>query len=772
MSICGTTVAVAAACLVLVSGWGVAAGARAETEPAAVPVTPAPGLATDAVAVPPGVPESALPPTTLLHAAWTLPWTDAAGLTAYLNGVEDPTGPEFRDFLSYAQFVASYAPTSAEVASVEAALRSYNATDLTVSPDRLTVEGVIPAGSLAQMLGVRLVKFLADDRTVYTALGVPTLPAALAGRLSGVTGLSNAATVGTDLGVVDQAPVAPGGSGSSGFVYDPTTGADYYIGSDYAQAYLADQLWPGTATVGNATFPTHLAVATLLAGSFNTTYGQDLPPWDPSVVAAYFNDTFPSSWPHPIAKGVPVAISGAPTPPLPGSLGNYTDDTGDEFENSLDLEMAGSLAPGATVTNFYFDGSLLAGSPSLGDVAEYFSSDLAAALAYNYAPENLSAVSGSFGISDLDDPAWDSELTVAAGTGVTVVLATGDDGNAPNSYHPDRPFGAGTLWPASSATNTSGAVAVGGVSLTLAGAPTGEFNDSGLNVSYDAHLASVNGSAFTSMGAWYDAGDGAAVGTVGGVSSVYPEPWWQFDSAAQPAIVNATTAVGGTALGRAEPDVAMPANNTIAYVLANGTGTVYFAVLEGTSVAAPVLAGLLTSIVAVESQRLGRFVPLGFVDPELYRIASFYAAHANPVTDPFIDVTQGANYAFSAGPGWDAATGWGGVLAPRLLAADLNLTISDYVYQGPTPGLPAASSGSGVPWTTVELVLGVGAAAALAAVLVFARPRRGRAKYPYTPPPAGAGGTTGTGSIATFVCPYCGAERPSEPVRCPRCGAF
>jgi len=29
---------------------------------------------------------------------------------------------------------------------------------------------------------------------------------------------------------------------------------------------------------------------------------------------------------------------------------------------------------------------------------------------------------------------------------------------------------------------------------------------------------------------------------------------------------------------------------------------------------------------------------------------------------------------------------------------------------------------------------------------------------------------SGVPSPPTFLCPYCGSERPAEPVRCPACG--
>src|SRR5208283_5881049 len=168
-------------------------------------------------------------------------------------------------------------------------------------------------------------------------------------------------------------------------------------------------------------------------------------------------------------------------------------------ENSLDLEMAGSLAPGASVYNFYFAASLLTGSGTYGDAADYLAADLAQALSYSYAPARLATVSCSFGLPDLNDPAWNAELLTAAATGVTIVAASGDQGNAPDSLT-GRSDGQWPIWPATDATNTSGSISVGGVSLGLSGSPNAFYNGTGgLNLTYDGADGGIS-----SMSAWYD----------------------------------------------------------------------------------------------------------------------------------------------------------------------------------------------------------------------------------------------------------------------------
>lgn len=740
---------------------------------------------TDAVAIPRGSYVTPLAPDDPVTVSFTLTPSDPVGLTKLLSAVDDPTSAEYHHFLTYPEYLARFAPTPAAESAVVGALRDRGAASITVAADRSSILATLPARALEAMLGVHLVEYgSVGNVPLFTATGTVVLPPALQGKVSAVDGLSDpngGATVPTLFAAPPPEPLAPGGSGRSGsvpgsFLYDNRTKSQWFVGTDFTQAYGATELFD-PSVVANATYPSNVAIATLLASGYNDTSAADLPPFDPAVVNAYFNDTFPAAWPKPQVHGVPVTI-GSVTPPPPGSFGGVGDSSLNEWENSLDLEMAGSLAPGSSVYNFYFAGSLLESSTD-ASIASDFAQSLADALAYNYSPAHLGVVSGSFGLPDLNSPAWDRELEVAALMGVTVVVASGDQGNAPNSQT-GRSDGQWPTWPASAAFNNSGAIAVGGVTLGLSGTPTSYAGSTSVNLSYDDRDGSIRSTL-----AWYDTGGAPTrlAGTEGGASTVYAEPGWQFHSAAQMPIVNATVIQGASALGRAEPDVAFAANTTIAAGVANATGTVFVSVLEGTSIAAPLFAGLLADVLGVLGARnASGWAPLGFLDPEIYRIASYYWANPSSASapDPFLETIQGSNYVFHASAGWDALTGWGGLLAAPFLAALENGTVNGYNYTGPTPSLPPRGPGGpSIPLTIIYVIFGVGIAAAVALVLVMARPTRpsGPVAVPYgaqigSGVPLGPGVQGGIYPGATFLCPYCGAVRPAEPVRCPRCGAL
>ena len=85
--------------------------------------------------------------------------------------------------------------------------------------------------------------------------------------------------------------------------------------------------------------------------------------------------------------------------------------------------------------------------------------------------------------------------------------------------------------------------------------------------------------------------------------------------------------------------------------------------VAGTSASTPVLGAIVAKL--NEARLAAKKPPMGFLNPFIYK---------NP--DAFMDVTSGMNngagkVGFSAIKGWDAATGLGTPIFPKLLAAAL-----------------------------------------------------------------------------------------------------
>jgi kumamolisin len=293
-----------------------------------------------------------------------------------------------------------------------------------------------------------------------------------------------------------------------------------------------------------------------------------------------------------------VGVDGASNAPGGGA-------NGADGEVMLDIEVAGAIAPGATI-KVYFAPNTDAGF--LDAVATAASADPTPA-----------AISISWGAAEDEwtaqaRQAMDSALADAATLGVTVTVAAGDDGSndrvGDGKAHADFP------------ASSPHVLGCGGTSLR----------------------ANPETGAVDSETVWNDGTSGGATG--GGVSADFDLPAWQASAG-----VPARPAGGGA--GRGVPDVAADADPQTGYqVRVDGQDLVF----GGTSAVAPLWAALVARLV----QALGR--PLGLLQPSIY-------AGSGAAPPGFRDVTSGSNGAFSAGPGWDACTGLGVPVGADLLAA-------------------------------------------------------------------------------------------------------
>jgi hypothetical protein len=617
-----------------------------------------------------------------LHIVLTLAYSDPSGLSEYLSSLSDPSSPVYHHYLTASEFDADFSPSPSAMNALLGYLRTFAVANLTTTPDRVTV-AFDASPSVAGAIFDTSIHGYREDGNAYLAPGsVPELPRSLASSLAQVDGLSTYSTyvVQTLSGSsppthraipVETAPVNTASGYPAPATYD---GIQLEYASDFQVAYDEQSLFQ------QGGYPTNATVATILwSGNYTgttgstscgtLTSGQGVGPWVPADIYDFYNETLPTGQPHSALTAVP--IGGAPGP---GCSASY-DGTGANFENTLDLEMIGSTAPGSHIYNVYGP------APLISYLDQAFSTILSPpntlSATVRSGLDNVTVISNSWGGGDGNDTGWFMDLEQAQARGISVLASSGDsDDNVLSSKY------AGTTveFPSSVAYNSFGDTAIGGTTVALN--PTTLQLESQVVWNISAQ----------------DVGDQGPAGSTGGISSVFPEPSWQLHTQANSVIHGA---------GRGVPDLAGLANNTLVtftvdgyqYHATNASGVGYFEYAWGTSIASPLTAGMVAEIDHV--LRSENNPVLGFLNPTVYSIAKLEYAplpsngtgigaeatgpylYSLPTT-PFYDITSGSNYLYPALPGYDLVTGWGSLDA-------YNFTM--YVLQNSSSGVYGRLSG-------------------------------------------------------------------------------
>ncbi|HYO16627.1 MAG TPA: S53 family peptidase [Thermoanaerobaculia bacterium] len=306
----------------------------------------------------------------------------------------------------------------------------------------------------------------------------------------------------------------------------------------------------------------------------------------------------------PMPRITNVSVAGAGNQPVypPGDA---------EAEVALDLEVVGSVAPGADITVYFAANT-------------NYAFLLALAQAVHDSRRRHSVISISWAEAEaywqpMVVEAMNEILWEAAVLGITICVASGDQGSS--GENPPSDGWAHVKFPPSSPF----ALACGGTLLRADG-------------------RSIAAEVVWHEGAWSSGG---------GASDVFPVPPYQQQTGIEIPSINP-----GSKSGRGVPDLAGNAAFESPYVIELGG---QLTATGGTSAVAPLMAALVARL----NQKLGR--RLGFLHPALYQIGRTAAA--------FRDIVQGNNATapwvggYVARPGWDACTGWGSPNGRQLLAA-------------------------------------------------------------------------------------------------------
>ncbi len=566
---------------------------------------------------------------TQLSVVLSLPYSNQAQLNYFLAAVQDPSSPLYHHYLTQSQFVQDFSPSAMEYYHYVQYFMSQGFHVKTYGD----MVSLVLSGTVAQYQAtfhMSMSNFVTVHGTRYIAPSSQLMLPVFYGPISSIVGLNTRYT----------AHISPlfQGSGSSQTLY----------GADFQNAYQLSKLYQKYG------FPTNETIATIL-WSGTSSSGSAVAPYVPSDITYYFQHNLPSSDPQPIVYGYPIAGAPAPGP----SAAN--DNSQADYESTLDLEMAGSTAPGAHVVEVYGP------SATQACLDQAFAAVLNPSYntSVNSALSHVVAISNSWGGTDANDSTWMQYEQEAAARGITVLASSGDNGNSGGNVAPS--------FPATMSYGTFGTLAVGGACTVLSG------------------TASTDGSGTTgisSQSVWYNtpsAGDGSQ----GGVSSVFAEPSWQAGSSDANSVITGASSTTGVSSGRGTPDVAADGANMEIYITYSGSSS--YQELWGTSVASPLTAG----IVAVMDHSLG--TPEGFMNPLVYKFGQEQVSGTFSGAPALYFISNGSNAVFSANNGYSLAVGWGSINAYNFVQAQLGTATpppTDYAVTFTESGLASGTSWS------------------------------------------------------------------------------
>jgi kumamolisin len=460
--------------------------------------------------------------------------------------------------ISRETYEAEFGAEQTDADAVEAFAHAHNLTTVNVN---LARRSVMLSGKISDFQGAFnvTIKSYVKSSTKYRALtGEIHVPDSLKDIVAGVFGMDNRPIARPMFQVTKPKAAAGKFAANVANVAAP-------------QSYTPDQLAKIYGFPSGVTGKGQCIAIIELGGGFKTT-----------DINTYFKGL---KIPTPVVKAIAVD----------SGKNNPTNANSADGEVMLDIEVAGAVAPGATLAVYFAPntdkGFLDAITKAIHDTLN-----------------KPSVISISWGSAEIN---WTNQaldnfneaFKTAAALGVTICVAAGDsgsrDGETDGKVHVD--------FPASSPY----VLACGGTKL----------------------VTSAN--KITAETVWHESSSSASGG---GVSNYFPLPDYQTKT-------GIPVAIDTKFKGRGLPDVAGNADPNTGYnVLVDGQQMV----IGGTSAVAPLMAGFIA--LTNEQQKK----PAGFINPTLYSTTGL----CRDITSGN-NKTTSKKTGYVAGSGWDACTGWG-----------------------------------------------------------------------------------------------------------------
>ncbi len=133
----------------------------------------------------------AVPATTQINIAVALALRDAADAQTIATRVNNPNDSMYGQFLSPAQFTASYGPTSSQVSAVTSYLTSKGFTNVSAEPSNLFVSATGTPAQIQAAFNTSLQQFTWNGLHVFTNTAPALVPSSLSGIVLSVLGLNN-----------------------------------------------------------------------------------------------------------------------------------------------------------------------------------------------------------------------------------------------------------------------------------------------------------------------------------------------------------------------------------------------------------------------------------------------------------------------------------------------------------------------------------------------------------------------------------------------------
>ena len=600
----------------------------------------------------------------------TFSMTDAqqAELTQLLIDQQNPNSPLYHQWLTPEQFGAEFGLSAADIAQVSSWLGSQGFTVTGVSPSSNFITFSGSAAQVKQSFGTAIHSLNVGGETHISNLTDPVLPSGIAAVVTNLSGLNDFKLKSRAHARVVQLPVAENNSLHPNYT-SSITGNHYIAPGDFYTIYNVSPLLSSSingqgvsiAVVGQTDILLSDVTAFRTASGLCTTVSSTCPNPVPTV-KLYGSDPGTSS--SDIGEAMlDVEWAGAVAPNASVIYVNSTN-----VFNSLISAITNNLAPIISIS--YGDCESDLGTSSINQLNQYFQQA-------NAQGQTIVSPAGDSGATDCDFTSYPAVGGLAVDFPASSPYVTAAGGTM---FNEGTATGTTTYW---NSNNTSGT------------------NNAGSAVSYIPETT------------WNESSSTNGLGAGGGGASMYAaKPYWQAgltpnDSA------------------RDVPDIALNSGS-------NHDGTLYcvqgscvngtfrasdgqsLTVVGGTSVAVPSFAGILALIEQKTGSRLGN------IGPELYALANTSTIYGSA----FHDITTGNNNSvctpgtpncpssgtvgYSAGVGYDLATGWGSINAS-------NLANSWNQVAPISPGTVIGTGASTLSLSTTSPVCGVtGASQALA----------------------------------------------------------